>query len=67
MNIKSPSKDKTIYNKICVVCVYITLLCVIMDTFVHRQDLVEAMKKLRIVLAMLLVAWIYFSLRYATL
>jgi hypothetical protein len=67
LKIKSPSKVKSLYNNICVVCAYITLLCVIMDTFVHRHDLVQVMNKLRTILGMSLAVWIHFSLRYATL
>jgi hypothetical protein len=67
LKIKSPSKVNTIYNVVCVVCAYITFFCVFMDTFAHRHDLVQAMKKLRIILGMSLAVWIHFSIRYATL
>jgi len=36
-----------------------------MDTVIHRHDLVHAMQKIRIILAMSLVIWIHFSLGYA--
>jgi hypothetical protein len=61
---KSLSKLVTVYNMIAVMCVYFNFLCIIMDTFVHRHDLVQAMKKLRIVLGLSLVIWIHFSHRY---
>jgi hypothetical protein len=61
----SPSKVQNLYNIICVVFYYSTMMCSLLDTFVHRFDLVEAMKKIRINLAFLLFAWMHFSLRYA--
>jgi hypothetical protein len=66
LQIKSLSKLNSLYNTICVVCYYSSFMCGFMDTFVHRHDLTEAMKKLRINFAMLLVAWMHFSLRYVT-
>jgi fructose-specific phosphotransferase system IIC component len=67
LQIQSLSKVKTAYNTACVVCGYITLVCAIMDMFVHRQDMVQAIKKLRIVFGWLLITWIHLNLRYATL
>jgi hypothetical protein len=64
--IKSLSKFNTLYNVVCVVCAYITLLCVIMDAFVHRYDLVQVLEKLPVILGISLVVWIHFSLRYVT-
>jgi hypothetical protein len=64
---KSQSKLNILYNVLCVVCAYITLSCAIMDTYVHRHDLVLAMKKMRVILAMSLSIWIHFSIRYVTL
>jgi hypothetical protein len=67
LNTKSVSKFNTLYNVLCALCAYLILLCVVMDAYVHRYDLVQAMKKTRAVFAMLLVVWIHFSLRYVTL
>jgi hypothetical protein len=67
LHTSSPSKVQNLYNLVCVVCYYSTMMCSLMDTFVHRFDLVEAMKKTRISLAILLFAWMNFSLRYARL
>jgi hypothetical protein len=64
--IKSLSKFNTLYNVVCVVWSYITLLCVIMDAFVHRYDLVQVLKKLPVILGISLAVWIHFSLRYVT-
>jgi hypothetical protein len=66
LQIKSPSKLNSLYKTVCVVCYYSSFMCGLMDTFVHRHDLSEAVKKLRINFAMLLVAWMHFSLRYVT-
>jgi hypothetical protein len=63
LNIKPLSKFITLYNVVCVVCAYITLLCVIMDTFVHRHDLVQVLKRLPVILGISLVVWIHFCLR----
>jgi hypothetical protein len=66
LDIKPLSKINTVYNVSCVVCAYITLLCVIMDTFANRHDLVQVLKKLPVVLGISLVVWIHFCLRYVT-
>jgi len=66
LNTKSLSKFNILYNIVCVVCAYITLLCVIMDTFVHRHDLVQVLKKLPVILGISFVVWIHFCLRYVT-
>jgi hypothetical protein len=67
LNIKSKSNVNILYNAVCVVCYYGIVFCALMDTFVHRHDLVQAMKKIRVLSAMLLVAWMQFSLRYVRL
>jgi hypothetical protein len=64
LQLKSPSKLNNLYKTVCVVCYYSSFVCGFMDTFVHRHDLNEAMKKLRVNFAMLFVAWMHFSLRY---
>jgi Trk-type K+ transport system membrane component len=64
---KSSAKYNTLYSVACVVCVFITLFCVMMDIITHRHDLVYAMQKLRFMLAMFLALWIHFSLRYVIL
>jgi hypothetical protein len=67
LNITSLSKVQTLYNTVCMMCYYSTMMCALLDTFVHRYDLVQAMKKTRITLAFLLFAWMHFSLRYVIL
>jgi hypothetical protein len=67
LNIKSSSKCNTMYSVACVVCVLITFFCLMMDTITHRHDLVHAMQKLRLILAISIVMWMHFSLRYVTL
>jgi uncharacterized protein (DUF2225 family) len=64
LNIKSKSAVNTLYNTVSVMCYYGTFMCAFMDTFVHRHDLMQAMKKIRVLSAMLLVGWMQFSLRY---
>jgi hypothetical protein len=66
LQIKSLSKLNSLYKTVCIVCYYSSFTCGFMDTFVHRQGLKEAMKKLRVNFAMLVVSWMHFSLRYAT-
>jgi len=66
LQIKSVSKLNSLYKTVCVTCYYGSFMCGFVDTFVHRHDLSEAVKKLRINFAMLLVAWMHFSLRYVT-
>jgi len=66
-NIKSSSKCNTMYSAACIVCVFITYFCFLMDIMAHRHDLVHAMQKLRILLAMCITIWMHFSLRYVTL
>jgi hypothetical protein len=63
----SPSKVQNLYNIVCVVCYYSTMVCSVLDTFVHRYDLVKAMKKTRITLVFVIFALMNFSLRYARL
>jgi hypothetical protein len=67
LNFPSPSKVQILYNTLCVVCYYSTFMCALMDTFVHRYDLMQAMKKIRVFFAMSVAVWVHFNLRYATL
>jgi hypothetical protein len=64
---KSTSRINTIYNVLIAVCFYSTALCLFMDTFVHRCQLVYAMKKLRVFIGYVLIAWMHISFRYALL
>ena len=66
LQIKSLSKLNSLYKTVCVVCYYSSFMCAFMDTFVHRHDLTEALKKLRMNFALLLGAWMHFCLRYVT-
>jgi hypothetical protein len=63
LNEKSVSVVNTMYNATIIICFYITTLCLYMDSYVHRDQLVQAMKKIRILVGMQLVAWTHFSLR----
>lgn len=63
LNKKSVSVVNTVYNATIIVCFYITTLCLYMDSYVHRAQLVQAMKKIRILVGMQLITWTHFSLR----
>jgi hypothetical protein len=67
LKMQSTSRIQTVYNVVFTVCFYFTAVCMCMDTYVHRSDLVYAMKKLRIFIGMILAAWIHISFRYALL
>jgi hypothetical protein len=60
---KSTTKLTMVYNVTIIVCYYITILCLCMDAFVRRNDLVECMKKIRLIYPNGIVMWIHFSLR----
>jgi hypothetical protein len=60
---KSTTKVTMVYNVTIIVCFYITNVCLCMDAFVHRRELVECMKKIRLVIPLQLVMWTHFSLR----
>jgi hypothetical protein len=66
LNIKSVSAVNTLYNATIILCYYVTMMCLYMDTFVHRHHLVQAMKKLRVIMGMQGCVWMHFSLRYVT-
>jgi hypothetical protein len=67
LNIKSLSNCYAMYSVVCVVCLFITCICIMMDMVTHRNDLVHVVKQLRVFLGLLVSIWIFFSLRYATL
>ena len=66
LNITSQSNVYTLYYTVSAVCYYSTCMCALVDTYVHRYDLMQAMKKTRMFLGMFLAAWMHLSLRYAT-
>ena len=66
LKILTRSNVQIVYNIFCVVCYYFTMVCSMLDTYAHRYDLVQVMKKTRINLAFLIFAWMHFSLRYDT-
>jgi hypothetical protein len=63
LNKKSVSRVNAVYNATAIVCFYITNFCVCVDTFVHRHQLVYAMKKFRALLGMQIITWTQFSVR----
>jgi hypothetical protein len=60
---KTSSAANTVYNASIILCFYVTTLCLYMDSYVHRNLLVQAMKKIRILVGMQLITWTHFSLR----
>ncbi|KDR15180.1 hypothetical protein L798_10952, partial [Zootermopsis nevadensis] len=64
LNVKSKSMIHTIYNGILVLCFHTSMLSLWMDTFVHRHQLVELMKKIRILIGTQIATWVHFSLSY---
>lgn len=65
-NITSLSHIAMLYYTVCAVCYYTTFICILMDTYVHRYDLMQGMKKIRLLGAYILCEWIHLSLRYPT-
>jgi hypothetical protein len=63
LNMKSVSAVNTVYSATIIACYYSTMLCLYMDTFAHRHHLVQAMKKLRVIMGMQGCVWMHFSLR----
>jgi hypothetical protein len=66
LNIKSVSAANFVYNSVIIACYYTTMICLYADTFAHRHHLVEAMKKLRVIMGMQGCVWMHISLRYVT-
>lgn len=63
LKVKSVSKVTKIYNATIIVCFYFTNICLCMDTYVHRHDLVQYMKKFRVAISLQVITWTHFSLR----
>jgi len=61
--VKSVSRLNAVYNVSLIVCFYITYICVVVDSLVHRYQLKLAMQKLRTYLGMLTITWLHFSVR----
>jgi len=63
INLKSVSRINTVYSAIIIVCFYITFWSLFLDIFVHRDQLVYAMKKLRMIIGFAIAAWMHLSFR----
>jgi cytochrome c oxidase assembly factor CtaG len=63
LNMMSVPKVNAVCNIVLISCFYVTIVCLNMDSFVNRHDLVKLMKKFRILLELYLFTWIHFSLR----
>jgi len=66
LNITSLPTAYKFYYPVGVVCYYITLICILMDVYVHRYDLEQCMKKTPAFLTFSLCEWMNLSLRYVT-
>lgn len=64
LNRNTISAANTFYNVSIILCFYITTICLYMDSYVHRSQLVQAMRRIRILVGMQLITWTHFSLRY---
>jgi hypothetical protein len=63
VKLKSVSRINTVYSATMIVCFYITTAWVFMDTFIHRHNLEEAMKKVRALMGFILLTWIHLTFR----
>jgi hypothetical protein len=63
LNITSLSNVYKFYYTVGVVCYYTTLICISMDVYVHRYDLVQCMKKTPILVAFSLCEYLNLGLR----
>jgi hypothetical protein len=63
LNMKSVPKIKVVCNIVLISCFYVTFVCMHMDSFVNRHDLVNVMRKISMLIETYLLMWIHFSLR----
>jgi hypothetical protein len=63
IKLKSVSRIYTVYSVTNIVCFYITFVSLFMDTFVHRGQLVYAMKKFRLFIGLSIVVWMHLFFR----
>ena len=63
LKLDSVTRINAVYNATILMCFCITTVCLFMDTFVHRDNLEYAMKKLRSLIGFVLVAWMHLSFR----
>jgi hypothetical protein len=61
--VHSKSVINTVYNVVIVVCFYTTAFCLLMDTYVHRHDIIYAAKRFRMFNAFTIVTWLHITLR----
>jgi len=63
IRLKSVSKINTVYNSTIIVCFYFTFVSLFMDTFVHKGQMVYAMKKVRQFIGLSITAWMHLCFR----
>jgi hypothetical protein len=67
ISMKSTPVLHSVYNITISACFYTTVVCNHVDTVFYTHQLVEAVKKIRVMVGMHLCMWIHLSVRYATL
>jgi hypothetical protein len=67
VNKKTTPILNSVYNVTINVCFYMTITCHYIDTTVRSHQLVETVKKIRVLVAMQLCMWIHLSIRYSHL
>ena len=63
LKLKSVSRINAVYSATILVCFYITFVSLFMDTFVHRGQLMYALKKLRTFIGLTIAVWMHVSFR----
>jgi hypothetical protein len=63
LNMKSVPRFNFVRSAVFILCSYVTVACLFMDSYVNRHQLVTFMKKLRTLITMQVVMWIHISLR----
>jgi hypothetical protein len=63
LNMKSVSRVKFVCSATLILCYYITIACLFMDSYVNRHQLVTFMKKLRVLITTQIITWTHISLR----
>ena len=63
IKLKPVSSINTVYSATIIVCFYLTIVSLFMDAFVHRGQLVYAMKKLRVFIGLSIAVWMHLCFR----
>jgi hypothetical protein len=63
VGMRNVSKLNSLYNVLLAVCYYSTFLSVVIDFIIKKDDMVESMKNVRMIVGMVVVAWTHLYLR----